>query len=360
MLRLAAAAALFLLCPACAAAQSELPPPPPPLLPGAPEGSPIAIGQSFTLQSRHFNGPRVINIRLPAAYRFEPERAYPVLYLLDGGVEQDFPHIAGIAQHADLSWTFEPFILVGVESIRRPFELTSPATDERYGEYQRPNGGSERMRAFLREEVRPFVEARVRASGENILMGESLAGLFVVETLLRAPSEFDTYVAISPSLWWNRGQLAAEAPRLLGTHDDARRRLYLTVANEGGTHRAAIDRFIAALEGHAPTPLDWRFVDRSASETHGSIYHEAALDALRGLYPLPYREGFSPQTPWLYDGELPPLGEDARRNFDAGECTHAIARRTTLAEIAANEAYWRGMCVVVDYGSALPERRGRR
>lgn len=357
MLRRAAAVLALLVAAAPAAAVQPASPPP---LPGPPDGTPIAIGTSYTIQSRHLEGARVVNIRLPAGYRADPQRRYPVVYLLDGGAEQDFPHIAGIAQHADVSWTFGPFILVGVQSVRRPFELTFPASDERYGERQRPNGGSERMRAFLRDEVRPFVEARVRASGEDVLMGESLAGLFVVETLLRAPAMFDSYVAISPSLWWNRGQLAAEAPGLLARHDRAPRRLYLTVANEGGTHRAAIDRLVAALEAAAPPTLDWRFVDRSASETHGSIYHGAALDALRALFPIPYREGFSPQAPWLYEGELPPLSADARRSLEAGECTTAIARRTTLAEIAANDAYWRGMCVIVDYGPALPERRSRR
>lgn len=328
--------------------------------PPVPRGTPIAIGTSYTIQSGHLEAPRTINIRLPAGYEQQPNRRWPVLYLLDGGVDQDFPHIAGIAQHADISWTFEPFILVGIQSVRRPFELTFPASDERYGERQRPNGGSDRMRAFLREEVRPFVEARVRSSGEDILMGESLAGLFVVETLLRAPAMFDTYIAISPSLWWNRGALPAEAPRLLARHDSAPRRLYLTVANEGGTHRRGIDAFVSALEASARATLDWRFVDRSATETHSSIYHAAALDALRTLYPIPYREGFSPETPWHYDGALPPLSEDAKRSIEAGECTAAIARRTTLAEIAADEAYWRGMCVIVDYGPPLPVRRRQR
>jgi len=325
-----------------------------------PEATPIVIGASHTLQSRHLEGPRTINIRLPADYDADPQRRYPVLYLLDGGVDQDFPHIAGIAQHADISWTFEPFILVGIQSVRRPFELAFPSTDERYDDYQRPNGGSERMRAFLREEVRPFVEARVRASGEDMLMGESLAGLFVVETLLRAPGLFDTYIAISPSMWWNRESLAAEAPRLLARHDAAPRRLYLTVANEGGTHRRGVDALVAALEAGAPAGLDWRFTDRSTSETHGSIYHEAALDALRSLYPLPFREGPASRYPWFFVGDPPPLSADAQASIALGECTPAIARRTMLAEIARDPAYWRGMCVIVDYGPALPERRSAR
>lgn len=324
------------------------------------EGRPIVIGASHTIPSHHLEGERVINIRLPGGYHGDPERRFPVLYLLDGGVEQDFPHIAGIVQSADLSWAFERFILVGMESVRRAFELAFPATDERYGEQQRPNGGSERMRAFIRHELRPWVEARFRTSGEDVLMGESLAGLFVVETLLRAPDLFDTYIAISPSLWWNREQLAAEATRLLARHDAAPRRLYLTVADEGGTHRRGIDTLVAALDAHAPPTLDWRFIDRADSETHGTIYHEAALDALRSLYPEPFRAGTSERYPWLLTAPPPPFSDDARRSLDAGECSREIARRTTLAEINRDPAYWRGMCVIVDYGPALPERRPRR
>lgn len=38
-------------------------------------------------------------------------------------------------------------------------------------------------------------------------MGESLAGLFIVETLLAEPVLFDHYVALDPSVWWNGGAL---------------------------------------------------------------------------------------------------------------------------------------------------------
>ena len=42
-------------------------------------------------------------------------------------------------------------------------------------------------------------------------MGESLAGLFVMETFLLEQDLFDTYIAIDPSLWWNNQKLASSA-----------------------------------------------------------------------------------------------------------------------------------------------------
>jgi predicted alpha/beta superfamily hydrolase len=52
-------------------------------------------------------------------------------------------------------------------------------------------------------------------SRERGIIGRSLAGLFVVETLLREPELFTHYVAFDPSVWWNARALVAAAPGLL-------------------------------------------------------------------------------------------------------------------------------------------------
>src|SRR5687768_8574145 len=72
--------------------------------------TPIAIGTRHMLPSAVLGEPREVNVRLPASYAgAKPERRYPVLYILDGGAEQDFPHIAGLAQHGEMSGTFDEF-----------------------------------------------------------------------------------------------------------------------------------------------------------------------------------------------------------------------------------------------------------
>ena len=57
----------------------------------------------------------------------------------------------------------------------------------------------------------PQVNSRYRTTDETAIVGESLAGLFVVETFLLEPDLFDSYLAFDPSLWWNGGQLVREA-----------------------------------------------------------------------------------------------------------------------------------------------------
>ena len=68
-------------------------------------------------------------------------------------------------------------------------------------------GGSQAYRTFIRTELMPEVARRYRTTSESAIVGESLAGLFVVETLALEPDLFDTYIAIDPSLWWNDGML---------------------------------------------------------------------------------------------------------------------------------------------------------
>jgi uncharacterized protein len=300
------AAALAFAAPGAAAAQ-------------APAGTPISIGTTHSISSKVLKEPREINVRLPASYASaKTPRPYPVLYVLDGGVEQDFPHIAGLAQHGEISATFDEFIVIGVTTKNRIWELTFPTQDERYTTFYRASGqpvhfagggGSLQFRRFIAEEVMPFVQANYRTDGHDTLLGESLAAFFVIDTLLKQPALFDDYIAISPSLWWNREELGNRAGGLLAGQDYAGKRLYLTMANEGGTMRRGLDKLLAALRTPAAGALKWTFVDRRNSEHHGSIYHIAALDALRTLHPQPSRPG-SP-LPWLYIGEMPELSEAA-------------------------------------------------
>lgn len=267
-----------------------------------PAGQPVQTAMSYEFASAILGDTRQLNIWLPPDYERSQTR-YPVLYLLDGALDQDFHHIAGLAQLASLSWTFGPFLVVGVQTRQRMSELTPPATDPRHLAAFPQSGGAERFRRFLEEEVIPFVDRRLRTGARRALMGESLAGLFVVDTLLRRPRLFHDFVAISPSLWWDDRRLVRRAAAYLDARALQGRRLYLAVADEGGTMQDGVDLLRAAIALRAPA-LPVRYSDRSAFATHATIYHDAAEDALRWLYPAPpYNPG---PTPWyMIEGRSP-------------------------------------------------------
>ena len=151
-------------------------------------------------------------------------------------------------------------------------------------------GGSADYRNFLRDELKPLIAANFRTDGHTAVMGESLAALFVVETLLEEPTLFDDYIAISPSMWWEEMKYGREAASYFAGRPAGERRLYLTSASEGDWHREGTEHLIAALRDHAPAGLQWTVVDAGESETHGTLLHPMALDAFRALYPTPQRE----------------------------------------------------------------------
>lgn len=248
-------------------------------------GAPITIGQSYKLKSELMGAERTINVWLPPGYADSGKR-YPVLYLLDGGVEQDFLHIAGLAQLGTIIGTTRDLILVGVESVDRRNELTPVTADPALRKQYPTAGEAGRFRRFLMGEVRPWVDKHYRTNGDDGLIGESLAGLFVTETFVRNPGSFDRYIAISPSLWWDKEQLSKEAEPLVTLPVPGERWLWLAIANEGvemPEMKSGMDRLVRGLK-KGPKWVHWSF-NPMPRETHATIYHPAALAAIRALYP---------------------------------------------------------------------------
>ena len=247
--------------------------------------TPIVIGQSYALPSAVMGQTREINVWLPPGYA-KGSQTYPVLYVLDGGQDQDFHHISGIAQLGTIVGTTHDVIVVGIASVDRRNELALPTEDPELIARYPTQGQSDRFRRFVSDEVMPFIEGRFRTSGETALMGESLAGLFVVETFLKEPQMFDAYVAVSPSLWWDGGRLARQSGAHLRDHSNDPRTLILTLGDEGEEMQAPMDVLTANLRDHALPGVTWTFTPRP-TESHASIYHGAALDAFRRLYAAP-------------------------------------------------------------------------
>lgn len=295
-MRILSSALAVLIAPLSAAAA-------PAAVPVPTSSHPIAIATRHIVRSAVLGDDREINVWLPAGYDKAHDR-YPVVYLLDGGVDQDFVHIAGLGSLASLSWTFGPFIVVGVQTRERRAELTQRPVDPRYLSAFPESGGADRFRRFLRTEVMPLVEARYRTSGRRAIMGESLAGLFVVDTLLNEPALFNDFIAISPSLWWDDRRMV-RAPARVVPRPGAGTKLFLGVADEGGTMQDGVERLRALLDRLPPGTIDVRYADYGITANHSTVYHHAAEEALRWLFPAPAYDGGP--TPWfMIDGASPP------------------------------------------------------
>jgi predicted alpha/beta superfamily hydrolase len=245
--------------------------------------APLTIGDTFLIDSAVLGEQRRINVYVPRIK--PPGQPLPVLYMPDGGLDEDFLHVAGLLQVGNGNGTTRPFILVGIENTERRRDLTGPTTSARDRAIAPRVGASQRFRQFMRTELMPLIARRYQVTGERAIVGESLAGLFVVETLLLEPDLFDTYIAIDPSLWWNGGALARQASAAPPSLKD--KALYIATSIDGGMVVDGADAN-AAFAGWPGLRYRYR---AWPGETHATIYHPAALAAFRDmLKPVPLPE----------------------------------------------------------------------
>jgi predicted alpha/beta superfamily hydrolase len=268
----------LLVLTACGAAAPAASSPPPPAA-SAP-GEDVLPHESFTLDSKVLGEPRRINVYLPPGYAGGSSR-HAILYMPDGGVGEDFPHVTRTVDELIRAGKLRAVIVVGIENTERRRDLTPPTEIEEDRQIAPRVGGSAAFRAFLRDELMAAMETRVRGSGERAIIGESLAGLFVIETLLVEPTLFDHYIALSPSLWWNDQALVRGAGEGLARLPLRPTTLYLAVAGDDD-RGDAVARFAAAVEAAAARNLAFVFAPMPA-EQHSTIYRAAAPLALQAV-----------------------------------------------------------------------------
>jgi predicted alpha/beta superfamily hydrolase len=245
------------------------------------KAAPLVIGETFTIKSKILGETRRINVYLPPGYKESSKSNFPVLYMPDGGIAEDFLHIAGLVQVSVGNETMRPFLLVGIENTERRRDMTGPTENEKDKKIAPRVGGSAPFRKFIRNELMRQIRTRYRTTDETAIVGESLAGLFVVETFLLEPDLFDTYIAFDPSLWWNDQKLVGDAAGRLRAYPNLKKTLYF--AGSGDDTAEITARFADVLSRNSPTSINWHY-EKMPDEKHSTIYHPAALKAFRALF----------------------------------------------------------------------------
>lgn len=240
--------------------------------------SPLTIGETFTIESKVLNETRRINVYVPPGYAAANDMRVPVLYMPDGGIGEDFLHIAGLLQVSIANESMRPFMLVGIENTARRRDLTGPTQNAEDKKIAPQVGGSMAFREFIRKELMPEVEARYRTTEATAIIGESLAGLFVVETFLLDRDLFDIYIAVDPSVWWNDARLVNGAADHLRRPANSTKTLYF-VSSEEKEIATILERFAASLAANAAAAR-WHY-EHMPQEKHSAIFHPAALKAFR-------------------------------------------------------------------------------
>ncbi len=242
---------------------------------------PLTIGESITIDSKILEEERVLNIYLPHGYSPDSTKTYPVIYLLDGSMDEDFIHVAGVVQFGSFSWInmLPPSIVVGIANVDRKRDFTYPTRNEMDKKYVPTGGGSAKFIDFLTKEIQPFIKQQYKTDTIATIIGQSLGGLLATELLFTQPELFDNYIIVSPSLWWDEESLLQADPISYATHKN----IYVAVGKEG----VVMERLARALHvklstiQRENTQLFFKFLE---DQDHGDALHLAVYDAFEKIF----------------------------------------------------------------------------
>lgn len=237
----------------------------------------IPAHDTFTIQSKQVGELRTINVWTPTEYKTTTD-SLPVMYMADGGIKEDFAHIANTLAELIKQKRIKPLILVGIENTQRRRDLTGFTEVAKDKEIAPVVGGSEKFRAFIKEELFLEVNKRYRTSNIKSIIGESASGLFVMETFFLTPDMFDNYIAFDPSLWWNNHFLVRTAKEHLATLTNKEKRIWFAGSN---TEDISIftKELASIFETVNATNVKWKYCDEP-KEKHNTIFRATKEKAI--------------------------------------------------------------------------------
>ena len=235
-------------------------------------GAPLEIGRTYRIASRMLGETRVIDVSLPASYRSDSTRRYPLLLVLDGEFEHQIA--ASIAGFYAETGQAPEMIVVGVRNTNRQRDMTTPAV----GGFQVPPevreaGGAERFLSFLGDELLPDLDRRYRTAPLRVITGHSLGGLLAIYALGKRPDVFTGYILMEPSAWWNRGHEVDQAKAVLNQPAGRHARVMLVNMESWGLDTTR-------WGGDKPMIRELR----TSGETHASMAIAGMTQGLRTLF----------------------------------------------------------------------------
>lgn len=243
---------------------------------------PLTIGEIRTIKSKILNEERTLNIYLPQ--KFDKTKSYPIIYLLDGSMNEDFIHVTGLVQFFNQMYSMPETIVVGIANIDRKRDFTFHTDLKDLQKDYPTTGHSDKFINFLDKELKPYIESHFKAT-DKYLFGQSLGGLLATEILLKNPEMFNNYFIISPSLWWDDESLLKQAPEFLSKIKDIKKFIYISVGK--GEHpvmvKDAEDLFDVLKKSNKKNwTIEYKMME---TDNHATILHRSLYEGLLKLFP---------------------------------------------------------------------------
>jgi predicted alpha/beta superfamily hydrolase len=185
----------------------------------------IIIGKRDSLFSKILNENRELIIYVPQLENeYVQSATYPVLYLLDG--DKLFTQTIGILEHLSSEYGSDrcpKMIVVGIVNYNRIKDLLPVSSDEE-------SENNDDFTQFLEKELIPYIDKKYPTQPYRTILGHSLGGLRVANTLVYQPQLFNAYVALDPSLGHDMKVWSEKAHKVVPTKKYNNQSYYMAMA----------------------------------------------------------------------------------------------------------------------------------
>ena len=230
----------------------------------------ISIGQKKTIHSAILDEDREVWIYVPSAAKADSTTRYPVVYLLDGS---DFFHmLTGIVAELGGIGRMPKVIVVGITSKDRGSDFTPSnsklSRDGMIDSDFKNSGRGDKFISFIQKELMPYVNTNYNTQPYNLIAGHSLGGLSVLHALVNHPSLFNAYVAIDPSVWWDKHLIVKQAREAFTQKDYTGKTLYYATSNTmaKGMDTVRVIQDTAYVNGNVRNHFQFRDVLRESKK----------------------------------------------------------------------------------------------
>jgi len=265
----------------------------------------VVIAKRIKINSAVLGEERTIYVSTPSGYS-ESNESYPVFYVLDG-----WTSVIGLADNLSSFGLCPEMIVVVIEQVNSSKDMfpsaprnsrgTQPAkpwyhqkedNELRVPRHGEKCGEADKFLSFIETELFPFIEKSYRTLPYRICSGHSSGGLCVTHAFISHTQMFNSYIALSPSLYWDDGLIMNTAEEKLAGMNLKYKQFYFSI---GGKEIASTvgdaHTFAETIRKKASAELRWKF-DYLENEDHGSGAIIGLINGLRFIY-----DG------WKYDAE---------------------------------------------------------
>ena len=229
----------------------------------------ISIGERHSFKSEILNEERSYQIYLPPSYHSNTKAKFPVIYLLDG--DYNFHYDSGLIEFlSNSAFTIPDMILVGISDNGGTKQL----------ENSDPKKNADNFIQYIQSELKPLINENYRTTNLDILIGHSKFGILATHYWMSYPNDFDVFLAIDPSYWFNEYEIVKRLETQLQKGFNPDSKIYIAQANTEGM---GIDELITVLKTEALKNNNWQ-LNPYLEDNHGSLHMKAITDVLNSVF----------------------------------------------------------------------------